>query len=51
MHGLPVTSESAWGALNLEGIYGHFACFTGDLGKGTISRVGFLGGFYSSFSP
>ena len=39
------------GTLNLEGIYGHFGCFTVDFGKGTISRVCFLDGFYSSFSP
>ena len=47
--GFPSPRSLLWG--NLEGIYGHFACFTVDLGKGTISRVGFLGGFYSSFSP
>ena len=39
------------GTLNLEGIYGHFGCFTLVFGHGTFSRVGFLGGFYSSFSP
>ena len=50
MHGLPVTSESAFGG-TLRAFMGILDVLPSISGRGTISRVSFLGGFYSSFSP
>lgn len=51
MHGLPVTSESANRGEPWRHLWAFCMFYRRFWARGTFSRVRFLGGFYSSFSP